>query len=66
MRNLIITIVTAVAFLLGYALGNAGAPDPFDQDTFPCQEDELLGYTPDASPNRVACIHIDTLEDKRE
>lgn len=40
----------------------APAPaDPFDQSTFPCQEDEVLGYAPQFGPDRVGCIHIDEL-----
>lgn len=31
-----------------------------DQDHFPCQEDEVLGYSPD-NRDKVICIHIDTL-----
>lgn len=34
----------------------------FDQRDFPCQEDEVLGYSPDFGPDKVGCIHIDTLK----
>jgi hypothetical protein len=36
-------------------------PDPFDQRSFPCEEDEVLGYAPQFGPDRVGCIHIDEL-----
>lgn len=32
---------------------------PFDQRTFPCEEDEVLGYAPQFGPNRVGCLHIE-------
>ena len=35
--------------------------DPFDQSSFPCQEDEVLGYAPQFGPDRVGCIHIDQI-----
>lgn len=35
--------------------------DPFNEDTFPCQEDEVLGYSPEAEEGKVICIHRDTL-----
>lgn len=37
----------------------AHAHDPFSQDTFPCAEDEVLGYAPEFGADRVGCIHVD-------
>jgi hypothetical protein len=60
--------VAAVALALatglaGYGLGLASAPtpNPYDQASFPCQEDEVLGYAPTFGPDHVGCIHIDQL-----
>ncbi|AZS06631.1 hypothetical protein SEA_JACOREN57_68 [Mycobacterium phage JacoRen57] len=38
-----------------------GYPDIFSQETFPCAEDEVLGYAPQFGPDRVGCIHIDVI-----
>lgn len=32
------------------------APSPFSQAWFPCQEDEVLGYTLTAPPDQVECF----------
>lgn len=45
----------------GVAVGEA-MEDPFLQASFPCEEDEVLGYSPDFGPDRVGCIHIDALK----
>ena len=29
------------------------------QESFPCTEDEVLGYSPEFGPDAVGCIHID-------
>ncbi|UVK60636.1 membrane protein [Mycobacterium phage Peterson] len=28
------------------------------QSSFPCEEDEVLGYDPSFGPDRVGCLHI--------
>lgn len=33
------------------------------QRDFPCQEDEVLGYSPSFGPNRVGCISLDLIPD---
>lgn len=43
---------------IGTAAAHAG---PFDQKDFPCQEDEVLGYGTEFGPDKVGCIHIDSL-----
>ncbi|WNN95946.1 hypothetical protein SEA_CIAO_94 [Mycobacterium phage Ciao] len=35
--------------------------DPFDQSSFPCAEDEVLGFGPQFGPDKVGCIHVDSL-----
>ena len=30
--------------------------DPFAQSSFPCEEDEVLGYAPEFGPDRVGCM----------
>jgi hypothetical protein len=54
----------AIAGTLGAGawLGIASASaDPFDQRSFPCLEDEVLGYAPEFGPDKVGCIHVDVL-----
>lgn len=51
----------ALAALVGIAPASAQGTDPFDQRSFPCAEDEVLGYAPEFGPDRVGCIHIDQL-----
>ncbi|ANT41866.1 hypothetical protein PBI_MAKEMAKE_93 [Mycobacterium phage Makemake] len=36
-------------------------PISFDQSSFPCNEDEVLGFSPEFGPDKVGCIHIDSL-----
>ncbi|AUX82477.1 membrane protein [Mycobacterium phage Pippin] len=36
-------------------------PISFDQSSFPCQEDEVLGFSPEFGPDKVGCIHVDSL-----
>ncbi|QAY03111.1 hypothetical protein SEA_SQUEE_92 [Mycobacterium phage Squee] len=36
-------------------------PITFDQSSFPCQEDEVLGFGPQFGPDKVGCIHIEDL-----
>jgi hypothetical protein len=53
-------IVGTLAFGAWAGMSAAHA-DPFDQRSFPCQEDEVLGYAPQFGPDRVGCIHIDSI-----
>lgn len=32
------------------------------QSSFPCQEDEVLGYSPQFGPDRVGCLHIEEIK----
>lgn len=50
----IFAAVTAAALALGPGDDDDTA-DPFSQDTFPCAEDELLGYAP--GEDDLVCIH---------
>ncbi|QEA11372.1 hypothetical protein SEA-BUTTONS_85 [Mycobacterium phage Buttons] len=34
-------------------------PISFDQSSFPCEEDEVLGFSPEFGPDKVGCIHIE-------
>ncbi|AHB31867.1 hypothetical protein PBI_HANSHOTFIRST_90 [Mycobacterium phage HanShotFirst] len=36
-------------------------PISFDQSSFPCEEDEVLGFSPEFGPDKVGCIHIDDI-----
>lgn len=36
--------------------------DYFDQQSFPCSEDEVLGYVP-GNFDHIECIHIDEFDD---
>ena len=48
-----------VGLPIGHGIAQAEGSDPFDQRSFPCQEDEVLGYAPEFGPDRVGCIHIE-------
>ena len=39
----------------------AKSPGPFEQRTFPCQEDEALLYAPQFGPDRVGCINTEEI-----
>ncbi|AJD82501.1 hypothetical protein SHEEN_83 [Mycobacterium phage Sheen] len=60
MEGLVATLLVALGIVLG-AFTAAANCDPFDQASFPCQEDEVLGYAPEFGPDKVGCIHIDNL-----
>ncbi|QCG76854.1 hypothetical protein SEA_RUTHERFERD_91 [Mycobacterium phage Rutherferd] len=34
-------------------------PISFDQSSFPCAEDEVLGFSHEFGPDKVGCIHIE-------
>jgi hypothetical protein len=54
--------VLAGAAWTGIALGQADdVVITFDQRAFPCQEDEMLGYSPAFGPDLVGCIHVDDM-----
>jgi hypothetical protein len=58
--EVLLAISSTVLILIGTGAIEVG--DPFDQSSFPCQEDEVLGYAPQFGPDRVGCIHIDNLK----
>ncbi|QGJ94850.1 hypothetical protein SEA_BLINN1_90 [Mycobacterium phage Blinn1] len=69
--SLVLPFVAAGAAIAAMALATPGEshadPSPsitFDQQDFPCQEDEVLGYSPEFGPDRVGCIHIDVLKEQ--
>ncbi|APQ42104.1 hypothetical protein SEA_ZEPHYR_92 [Mycobacterium phage Zephyr] len=48
----------------GTAAWIAASADPissFDQSSFPCAEDEVLGFAPEFGPDKVGCIYIEGL-----
>jgi hypothetical protein len=51
----------AITFLVGVVVGCAAMalaqPDVMSQESFPCQEDEVLGYAPQFGPDSVGCIY---------
>ncbi|QGJ97363.1 hypothetical protein PBI_ISCA_83 [Mycobacterium phage Isca] len=62
MKVFLFTVALFEAILIGNGgVADAEPADLFDQRNFPCQEDEVLGYAPEFGPDRVGCIHIDTL-----
>jgi len=68
---LVATLVGGFLVVAGVALGRVisppeVAPSPFSQAGFPCQEDEVLGFTPQAGPDSTECFHIDLLCDTFE
>jgi Gene product 79 len=60
MRQVAIALGAILVFVGGWFAGERSV-DLFDQDTFPCAEDEVLGFSPAFGPDRVGCIHIDSL-----
>jgi hypothetical protein len=60
-RTITVVALALATGLAGYGLGLAAAHDPYDQASFPCQEDEVLGYAPTFGPDHVGCIHLDQL-----
>lgn len=53
-------LVVAAVLGLFMFLGAELARDAFfDQDVFPCEEDEVLGYAERFGPDKVGCIHIE-------
>ncbi|AUV62032.1 hypothetical protein KIV63_gp12 [Mycobacterium phage SWU2] len=62
-RYVVGSIIAAALIGIGVVAGmGINAVNIFDQRSFPCQEDELLGYAPQFGPDRVGCIHIDNLK----
>lgn len=61
MKALLLTVALFESILTGQG-GVAEEPVTFDQDDFPCMEDEVLGFHPDFGPGKVGCIHIDELK----
>lgn len=59
MRRIIAAAAVGIMAMTGCTTGDA-----MTQDTFPCHEDEVLGYDPSFGPDAVGCIHVegDTLE----
>lgn len=53
-----------VSFGIVFGLGEIylSQSDPLSQSSFPCQEDEVLGYAPQFGPDRVGCIHIEEVK----
>ncbi|QGJ87979.1 membrane protein [Mycobacterium phage Killigrew] len=54
-----IFLIAAPAFIATPAW--AASADPFDQASFPCEEDEVLGFAPQFGPDKVGCIRVDSL-----
>lgn len=40
----------------------AAQPAEMSQASFPCVEDEVLGFAPQFGPDRVGCIHIEEIK----
>lgn len=59
----VMLLVGSIAALLAMAIAEPGDvhASPFDQSEFPCQEDEVLGFSPSFGPEHVGCIHIEDL-----
>ncbi len=68
MKHALLVVLAAAAAVGAMALADPGevhaAPgDDYDysQTEFPCQEDEVLGYSPKFGPDHVGCIHVEEL-----
>lgn len=61
LRNVVIGVVMSVA-TLGVIGACSDTPPDMSQDTFPCNEDEVLGYAPEFGPDNVGCIHIEDVK----
>lgn len=58
------TAVAIALFTIAVGLSaplSHGDASPYGQSTFPCEEDEVLGYHPRFGPDHVGCIHVDEL-----
>lgn len=56
-----------VATFLAGAIAGCGAmvlaqPDPLSQEAFPCQEDQVLTYSPQFGYDMVGCIHHENIQ----
>ena len=52
-------LVVCLLMAAAYTLGQSGREDRFSQRSFPCHEDEVLGYSPTFGPDDVGCMNID-------
>lgn len=56
-ERFIVALATVCLLCLGVGIGIAVETHTrFDQDRFPCAEDEYLGYAPQFGPDKVGCI----------
>lgn len=62
MRTHVITAITAA--LVGMGAMALAQPDQYSQQSFPCQEDEVLTYSPQFGPERVGCVHYEDIGGK--
>lgn len=53
-----IASMTVLAGLV-FAIAQMPPDNEMRQDSFPCMEDEVLGYDPKFGPDHVGCIHIE-------
>ncbi len=61
MEKLLLIVLAAIAITAAMLLADSGV-DQMSQRTFPCQEDEVLGYSPKFGPDQVGCIHVEDLK----
>jgi len=54
-------LILAALVALTAVIAAHPATDPLSQRSFPCEEDEVLGYAPRFGPDAVGCIHRETL-----
>jgi Gene product 79 len=63
-RDLVIAAIAGAAVALATVglVNLVHADTGTSQKSFPCKEDEVLGYAPQFGPDKVGCIHIDDLK----
>lgn len=57
-------LTVLITFLIMFGLGQlylSRCPD-MAQSSFPCQEDEVLGYAPKFGPHKVGCLSIEEIK----
>lgn len=57
-------LAALVTLLIVFGLGELylSRLDSMSQSSFPCQEDEVLGYAPKFGPHKVGCLSIEEIK----
>lgn len=59
-----VVLAVLVSLLITFALGELylSRLQDMSQSSFPCQEDEVLGYSPKFGPHSVGCMSIEEVK----